>query len=718
MCTDANTYIYTIELDEVAPVMEDVLPAEGALLFGPDDTLVLTVDAADLNLYELEIDHILESDPTLPEFSVYASETDPYGGDGALFASAGVTVDYDATEQVWTIDFGDVITDKFITNGGITFYMVLKDLAGNTWGSMSPTTDANTYIYTIELDEVAPVMEDVLPAEGALLFGPDDTLVLTVDAADLNLYELEIDHILESDPTLPEFSVYASETDPYGGDGALFASAGVTVDYDATEQVWTIDFGDVITDKFITNGGITFYMVLKDLAGNTWGSMSPTTDANTYIYTIELDEVAPVMEDVLPAEGALLFGPDDTLVLTVDAADLNLYELEIDHILESDPTLPEFSVYASETDPYGGDGALFASAGVTVDYDATEQVWTIDFGDVITDKFITNGGITFYMVLKDLAGNTWGSMSPTTDANTYIYTIELDEVAPVMEDVLPAEGALLFGPDDTLVLTVDAADLNLYELEIDHILESDPTLPEFSVYASETDPYGGDGALFASAGVTVDYDATEQVWTIDFGDVITDKFITNGGITFYMVLKDLAGNTWGSMSPTTDANTYIYTIELDEVAPVMEDVLPAEGALLFGPDDTLVLTVDAADLNLYELEIDHILESDPTLPEFSVYASETDPYGGDGALFASAGVTVDYDATEQVWTIDFGDVITDKFITNGGITFYMVLKDLAGNTWGSMSPTTDANTYIYTIELDEVAPVMEDVLPAEGALLI
>ncbi len=179
---------------------------------------------------------------------MYASETDPYGGDGALFASAGVTVDYDATEQVWTIDFGDVITDKFITNGGITFYMVLKDLAGNTWGSMSPTTDANTYIYTIELDEVAPVMEDVLPAEGALLFGPDDTLVLTVDAADLNLYELEIDHILN--PTQPyEFSVYASETDPY--DGALFASAGVT----ATEQVWTIDFGDVITDKFITMVG-------------------------------------------------------------------------------------------------------------------------------------------------------------------------------------------------------------------------------------------------------------------------------------------------------------------------------------------------------------------------------------------------------------------------------------------------------------------------------
>ncbi len=207
--------------DGVAPVMEDVLPAEGALLFGPDDTLVLTVDAADLNLYELEIDHILESDPTLPEFSVYASETDPYGGDGALFASAGVTVDYDATEQVWTIDFGDVITDKFITNGGITFYMVLKDLAGNTWGSMSPTTDANTYIYTIELDEVARI-------GGRRCY-------LTVDA-DLTCMNWR-------STTFWNWSSVCTQARLILMVGmALCLHQQVTVDYDATEQVWTIDF--------------------------------------------------------------------------------------------------------------------------------------------------------------------------------------------------------------------------------------------------------------------------------------------------------------------------------------------------------------------------------------------------------------------------------------------------------------------------------------------
>ncbi len=415
-----------------------------------------------------------------------------------------MTVDYDATEQVWTIDFGDVITDKFITNGGITFYMVLKDLAGNTWGSMSPTTDANTYIYTIELDEVAPVMEDVLPAEGALLFGPDDTLVLTVDAADLNLYELEIDHILESDPTLPEFSVYASETDPYGGDGALFASAGVTVDYDATEQVWTIDFGDVITDKFITNGGITFYMVLKDLAGNTWGSMSPTTDANTYIYTIELDEVAPVMESVAPGEGLVTLGLDETFVLIVDALDLNLYELEIDHSFEG--TLPEFSVYASEATPWGtqADKDLFDAAGVTIDYDADLQQWTIDFGEEITDIFIP-GGVTFYMVLIDEAGNTWGSMSPPTGDNTFAYTFE---VTNTLEPEITSAVSYEYTPVYEYVGVIDFDDPN-------NIFTATYSPAEFLAGGAMNDLARYLGALYRQDGSTVIsivYDAVTYTW--------------------------------------------------------------------------------------------------------------------------------------------------------------------------------------------------------------
>ncbi|MDY0208338.1 MAG: HYR domain-containing protein, partial [Pseudomonas sp.] len=252
-------------------------PAQGAQCqFG--ENFVWTVQASDDNLYSLEIDHSMEG--TLPEFTVYASETDPYGGDVAAFTSAGVSVSYSATTQKWTIDFGPAVTQQFINNGGITFYIVLKDCNGNEFGSMSPTTSANTFAYTF--DNVAPILEAVTPLAGAQCLGGN--FIWTVDASDANLYSLEVDHSMEG--TLPEFTVYASETNPYGGDEAAFASAGVSVSYSATTQKWTIDFGATITQQFIGNGGITFYIVLKDCNGNEFGSMSPTAPANTFAYVL------------------------------------------------------------------------------------------------------------------------------------------------------------------------------------------------------------------------------------------------------------------------------------------------------------------------------------------------------------------------------------------------------------------------------------------------
>lgn len=285
----------TVTIDVVnttIPKLEGVTPAEGHIVLGPSENFILTVDAKDDNLYELEIDHSMESNPGTPEFSVYADETDPYGGDGALFDAAGVSVTYDATLQKWTIDFGATITDTFVTNGGITFYLVLKDAEGNQWGTMYGTTPENTFVYTLERDDQAPVLEEVTPAEGHVVLGPMENFILTVDALDDNLYELEIDHSLEG--ALPEFSVYASQTDPYGGDEDDFDTAGVSVTYDITDQVWTIDFGTTITDAFVANGGITFYLVLTDTVGNQWGTMYGTTPENTFVYTVERDfEDAP-----------------------------------------------------------------------------------------------------------------------------------------------------------------------------------------------------------------------------------------------------------------------------------------------------------------------------------------------------------------------------------------------------------------------------------------
>lgn len=58
---------------------------------------------------------------TLPEFSVYASESDPYGGDIADFTAAGVVVTYDDATQTWVIDFGATVSAAIANNGGISF---------------------------------------------------------------------------------------------------------------------------------------------------------------------------------------------------------------------------------------------------------------------------------------------------------------------------------------------------------------------------------------------------------------------------------------------------------------------------------------------------------------------------------------------------------------------------------------------------------------------
>jgi len=107
----------------------------------------------------------------------------------------------------------------------------IEDLAGNALTTLSATL--------IVTDQTAPEMEEVLPAEGVITLAADEAFVLTVDAFDLNLYELEIDHSFEG--TLPEFSVYADALNPWGTpeDKAQFDAAGVTIAYDETAQKWT-----------------------------------------------------------------------------------------------------------------------------------------------------------------------------------------------------------------------------------------------------------------------------------------------------------------------------------------------------------------------------------------------------------------------------------------------------------------------------------------------
>jgi len=114
-----------------------------------NDNFEFVVDARDIvGLYELEIDHSIAS---LPEFSLYADSSNVYGDSesAAQFTTAGVQASYDETEQKWTIDFGTDVTNAIVSNGGITIYIVVEDLAGNQFGSMYTVTEDNTFAYTV-----------------------------------------------------------------------------------------------------------------------------------------------------------------------------------------------------------------------------------------------------------------------------------------------------------------------------------------------------------------------------------------------------------------------------------------------------------------------------------------------------------------------------------------------------------------------------------------
>jgi|GEM_PF-1191965 len=149
------------EEDTTPPILNSVDPEEGSIILDPDEDFVLIVSAYDeTELAELEVDHSMEG--LLPEFSVYADSADPYGSpeDQEAFESYGVSVAYD--DGTWTIDFGPDATDAFVANGGITFYLVIKDAAGNAWGSMYDITDENTFIYTITREEESGVWDGTI----------------------------------------------------------------------------------------------------------------------------------------------------------------------------------------------------------------------------------------------------------------------------------------------------------------------------------------------------------------------------------------------------------------------------------------------------------------------------------------------------------------------------------------------------------------------------
>jgi len=567
-------------IDEIAPGLETVNPLEGAVVLSADGSFVWEVDAADAgdNLYELEVDHSMEA--SLTEFSVYASETDPYGGEGDTFAAAGVSVLYSATEQKWTIDFGTDITNAFIANSGITFYIVLKDQAGNTWGSMSPTTEENTFPYTFTRDMTLPTLESVNPVEGAVVLTALDTFVWEVDAADSgdNLYELEIDHSMAS--AFPEFSVYADAANPYGTpeDQALFGTAGVSVTYDAVLQKWTIDFGTAVTDAFIANGGITFYVVLKDDVGNQWGTMYGTTPENTFIYDLSLEEhtitaSAGTGGSIDPSGTVLVTDGEDQTFTITPSAGYHINDVLVDEVSVGAVTSYTFeNVQADHTiaatftqDEYTLTVDIVGSGAVNRDKTSPYLYDTVVILTPVADPGWSFSGWTGADAaeLVDNLDGTWSITMDESKSLTATFTLNTYTVSGMVKiDNVELAGVTINYGGGSIVTGSDSWSDGYYEFTVDHGWSGTitPSLTGYSfdptVYDFSSSPVIGN-LINQDFTAYIDLVAVSITGTAQYGETLTAVVSPSGATVTYRWLVSFDNTDY---QPITDAEDSTFTI--------------------------------------------------------------------------------------------------------------------------------------------------------------
>jgi uncharacterized repeat protein (TIGR02543 family) len=790
LSTREGSFIDTIEVtavDATNPDLINILPTPELQIIEAEETFKWQIQVFDQYIYKLEIDHTLTD---LPEFSLYASALNPYGSveAQALFEDAGLTVSYDDITQTWTIDFGQDVTNALILAEEVSFYLVIEDETCNQWGSMYDVTEDNTFTYSfITLEDYAlsqvvgastyDEMKEALITYQDVFGFSEDTMTKFNDLpadqgrqqaiiqAMLLANENEIFEINEHVQVLFEFVVFKEYT-KHLFIRSVDAAANAEEMVEAFEtyvptlnEIRQLLISQGLTDLVGTNYTTALYdlnefivaeneYVLNYVANHVLDVRQVTHDGHFYSdilitdairEALDSDYTLPVFMEVTPIVDNLVI-VEDSFVWTIQAYDEFLYQLEIDHSLTN---LPEFSVYASEENPYGSleAKALFEEAGVIVTFDQETQTWTIDFGVEMTQAFTSAKKVSFYLVIEDESGNTWGSMSPVSFDNTFTYSfISIEDYA--MEQLAAAntyetqKNVLLtyqnvFGfSAETMTMFNDLPeDQGRHQAILDAMLVSNPSLEdttdvkelfEFVVdkeytkhlfiravdAAENTDemvvafetyvPTLNEIRQFLISQGLIDLVGTNYTTALfelnEFLDA-ENEYVVNFIAKRVLEARSTYNNGqyYGVVAITDEIRN---ALDSDYTLPEFVGVSPSVDELVI-IEDSFVWTVTANDENLYKLEIDHSLAN---LPEFSVYASVENPYGSveAKALFEAQGVIVTYNEETHTWTIDFGDTITDAFITAKEASFYLVIEDVNGNKWGSMFDVNEENTFTYS----------------------
>ena len=423
--------------------------------------------------------------------------------------------------EVWTFLYPDESAPPI--NGG-----------GGNGGTGPEPEEYHTYKFNIEdlADQYVVVGSLTNPTDDDFKVLTPAKLSIVIDEEKDKAYE---GNVRVSSVGVSELQLWAKDTSSNWWDineVGWGPAGGFQIDTDAVTDVYVIATAEIDTD-------ITLELIDID---EDYGAVDGIIiSQDEHIKAIN-DVTNPELVYVSPEPGIMVLEENSSFVWKVKAYDEGgLEKLEIDHSLES--TLPEFNVYANPDNPYGSPDAKaqFESNGVEVTYDESEQEWTIDFGETITnDHFIENEGITFYLVLHDLAGNTWCTMDGTTSENTFAYKL----YNSIQDAILAAVDG------DTILVgsgTFDEANLHIDTNNL--TLTSANGAEETIINATGTTR---NAILIEATGVTID-GFTVKNW----GQVGTE-----GGTSNRRAI--VAGS--GASNVTISNNTVKYNIEQDRQA--------------------------------------------------------------------------------------------------------------------------------------------------------
>jgi len=508
--TNASTWSFTTEefIDVTGPQVVSISPANNSTEIPLDEPFVITFDE--------DVQEISSGIFRMFDANTGAQLAITLAMPGLISVSGNqVTVNYPAGQ----IAPGQRVYFTLSAAG-------IEDLAGNTWAGFG----VNDYTLTYESPDItAPQILSLTPENGTTGVEFNSNLILFTDEAMLAPTEGNI---------LIKQGTSIVKTIPFTDASVFFSGNTMTIG----NALLGLDFS---TEYFveISPGAIT------DIAGN---GMTGTNASNwSFITEAFVDEVAPQIVSISPANGSTGIALDQPFTITFDEAiqavnsgSIAMYESESDVMLGTNWFLPNL-VSVSENQ---------ATISFPEGYTSYEQ----------SVYFVLSGAI------EDLAGNTWAGIS----ANEYTVTYETqslgDITAPSITNISPSNETTEVPIDQPLVITFDE---NIQEINSG----------SFAMFESGTNVQLGTN-WFLPALTTIS--GNQATITYPTGYISAEQsvyFVLSGTI------QDMAGNFWAGFSPDE------YTITFgggDNTAPTISSLFPANTATNVSLTANLILTAD------------------------------------------------------------------------------------------------------------------------------